>query len=75
MALIGGGMSNRSLVPRQRVEGIEQGPPGLFHREHELAAPLMDTGRGGIHRVQRIRRHDLVVQVDLVQHHRGHRVE
>ena len=33
----------------------------------------MDVVRGGLHRVQRVRGHDLAFQVDLVQHHRGHR--
>ena len=34
---------------------------------------LIDVARGGLHRVQRVRSHDLVIQVDLAQDHRGHR--
>jgi hypothetical protein len=34
---------------------------------------LMDMVRGGLHRVQCVRGHDLAVQVDLVKHHRGRR--
>ena len=73
VAFIGGGMSDRNLAPRQRVESTEQCPPVLLHRKHELAAVLMDVVRGGLHRVQRVRGHDLVFQVDLAEDHRGHR--
>jgi hypothetical protein len=66
-------MSDGGLVPWQRVEGVEQGPAVLFHRQHELAAVLMDMVRGGLHRMQRIRGHDLAFQVDLAEDHRGHR--
>jgi hypothetical protein len=52
------------LAPWQRVESIEQGPPVLLHREHELAAMLMDVVRGGLHRMQRVRGHDLAFQVE-----------
>ncbi|MGH3260199.1 MAG: DDE-type integrase/transposase/recombinase [Streptosporangiaceae bacterium] len=34
---------------------------------------LADVVRGGLHRVQRVRGHDLVIQAGLVKHHRGHR--
>ena len=73
VAFIGGGAGDRHLAPRQRIEYVEQGAAVLLHREHELAAMLMDMVRGGRHCMQRIGGHDLVVQVDLAEHHRGHR--
>jgi hypothetical protein len=33
----------------------------------------MNMVRSGLHRMQRIRGHDLAVQVDLAEHYRGHR--
>jgi hypothetical protein len=73
VAFVGGGVSDRHLAPRQRIEYVEQGLPVLLDREHELAAMVMDMVRGGRHCMQRIGGHDLVVQAGLAGHHRGHR--
>jgi hypothetical protein len=71
---VGGGVRDRHLSPRQGIQGVEEGSPVLLDRKHELTATLMDMVRGGLDRVQRVRGHDLVVQVDTVEHHRRHRV-
>ena len=73
VAFISGGVGDGHLAPWQHVEGVEQCPPVLFQREHELAAMLVDAVRCGLHRVQRVRGKDLAVQVDPVKHHSGHR--
>jgi hypothetical protein len=58
------------VLPR---EGIEQGPPVLLDREHELAAALVDVLRGGLDRMQRVGGHDLAIQVDLAEYRHRHR--
>jgi hypothetical protein len=73
VTFVGVAVCDGDLFPRQGVESVEEGPPVLLDREHELSAALADVLRGGFHRVQRVRGHDLAVQIDLTEHFRRHR--
>jgi hypothetical protein len=42
-------MRDRHLMPRQRIQRVEQGFAVLFHREDELSAALADELGGGLH--------------------------
>jgi hypothetical protein len=48
-------LSAIGVWPGQRVQDIEQRPPVLLDREHELPATFMDEFGGGLDRVQRVR--------------------
>ena len=56
-------VSNPGLSASGETASVVRAPV-LLHREDESASALADEARGGLHGVQRVRGHDLAVQVD-----------